>query len=197
MSCYVKSVSKSTLLSASNAVRGATELKYFDAHAGALSLSTTFTFATPDTIAIGTSPNQRVGRAIRITGMDVCGWFTPADVSNGVRVTIGVREGGYAAAPNVTVGNYHYSGLNPWEEKTQFLSDQYIGFAAQSYSGATTYPVVPYTKHVGFGKKGILVRFNSSNHISQNMPFVAFISDSAAVLHPQFLGYVRFYYTDE
>lgn len=196
MSNYIKSVSKASLSLGSTSERKGTELKYYDALAGSTSISTTFTMLHPDLISVGTSPNQRVGRTIRITRIDVGGWITPADVSNGVRIIVCNREAGYIASPNLTVGNTHYAPLNVLEEKISFYADQFVGFPAQSYSGSTTYPVVPYTKSVGFGKKGLLVRFNTANHIAQNMPIVAFISDSGAISHPVFLGYVRFYFTD-
>lgn len=193
---YVSNTPRSLLQLASNAEHKGTEHKFYPALDGNASLSTTFTFYTPNLVSTGTNINQRVGRIVRITGCSIVGWFTPADAYQSIRLIVGLRPNGYIAAPNITTGNTYYSGPAETDEKIVYCGDHLIGFPAASYSGATTYPTVPVAKYYRFGKKGVECRWNVAGSISNNCPFVAIASDSIAATHPGFVGTIRFYFDD-
>lgn len=193
---YVSSVPKLSLRLASTTECKSTELKYYDALHGSTVLSTSFVVLHPNSITSGTGVSNRVGRAIRILAASISGWLSPSDASNLARIVVANNVAGFVASPNITVGNTHYGGLLCADTKINFYSDSLIGFPPESYSGATTYPTVPFTKTIKFGKQGLLVRYDASNNISSNFPYVGMISDSTLAGHPVFLGNVRFYFTD-
>lgn len=196
-STFVASTPRALLALASRDEIKGTEIKHYSAAGGALSVSSTFTHYTPNSIAAGTSVNNRVGRCIRVLGVEIAGWFSPNDSSQAVRVIVSVRKSGYTASPDVTVGNTFELPLSVAEQEMKFYLDDRIGFPSISGVDTTTYyPTVPYSRYVSFGKNGVNVRYNTIPNISDNMPIVSLISDSAAPGHPLFQGYIRYHFID-
>lgn len=195
-STYIQSASKAALNLASRDRIGNTELKSFTAACNSISISTTMQHWTPNTIASGAGPEQRAGREINVRAVVIGGFFTSADYYQHMRVVVSVRRAGYSATPNVTLGALSYGLLSNLEEKFEFKADDYIGFPAASEQAASTYPTIPYTRTVVF-KNPLRVRYNVSGNISDNCPIVSMVSDSSALTHPTFTGYIRFFYTDE
>jgi len=190
--CYT---SRRALNLASTEVGGdGTERKFYDALNGQISISTSFTSYSPDAIAVGSGSTQRNGRAVTCYAIEVSGWFMPSDTSQVVRVIVNNRPSGYIAAPNLTIGNNYDYALNVGEEKQTFLADDRIGFPATVNATGLTYPTIPYSR---IFRCQLPMRWGGAAHITDNCPFVSFISDSAAVTHPTFDGVVRFWFKDK
>lgn len=189
----IVSARKSALSLASSIEDGKNELKVYDALDGTTSLSTTANFASINALAVGNSVTTRTGRAVIVRGLVIQGWLKPADVSQVCRITVAVRPGGYAVAPNVYTGpNIYSSSLTSTEEKTKFLSDDIVGFTP---GDGTNFPTVPYHRTIRW-KKGLKVSWLSNGNVGENLPYVSLISDSAAASHPSFVGFIRYYFTD-
>ncbi len=192
---YLAKTPRALLALASRDELKGTELKNFAAVGGTVTISTTLTNYTPNSISVGSSVNNRVGRSITIHGVEIGGWFVPSDYSQAVRVIVGVRKSGYAGSPDITVGNTYEGALNIQEAQIKFYQDDYIGFPPTVAATGTSNATIPYSVYVKFGK-GINVRYNTLGNISDNMPFVTLASDSGAINHPSFVGHIRYHFTD-
>jgi hypothetical protein len=169
------------------------ELKYCEPYGGSIGLSTTFTHFTMNGLAAGVGYDQRVGRAVKLLGVEVSGWFTPSDTSQTCRLIIENRKAGYLAVPDETYGHFEYEALVVAESAHQYYVDDYIGFPATVNATGLTYPTIPYSRFVPLN---LTVRWDLAADITQNCVFVHMASDSAAATHPTFKGHIRFYFTD-
>lgn len=194
---FVAPTSRALLALASRDETKGTELKHYTAGSGSLSVSSSMTHYTPNSIIAGTAVTQRIGRAIRVLGVEIAGWFSPNDTSQACRVIVSCRKSGFTGTPDITPGNTFEAPLSVAEQELKYYLDDYVGFPAiNSADSITHYPTVPYSRFVKFGKNGINVRFNTLNNISDNMPIVTLVSDSTALGHPVFQGHIRYHFTD-
>jgi len=169
------------------------ELKYCEPYGGSLSLSTTFVHFSMNGLSSGVGYDQRVGREVRLLGVEVSGWFLPSDTSQTCRIIIENRKSGYVAVPDETYGHFEYEALSVAESTHRYYADDYIGFPASVNATGLTYPTIPYSRFIPLNLK---VRWNSAADISENCVFVHMASDSAAATHPSFKGHIRYYFTD-
>jgi len=144
-------------------------------------------------LAPGVGYDQRVGREVRLIGVEISGWFLSSDTSQTVRVIIENRIKGYVAVPDETFGHFEYEALSVADTPHKYYVDDYIGFPASVNATGITYPTIPYSRYQPLNLK---VRWDQAADISENCVFVHIASDSAAVTHPTFKGHVRFYFTD-
>jgi hypothetical protein len=192
---FVSVASKSALAMASKTENNGLELKAYTALEGFQSIGNAFTLFNMAGVAAGTGLNQRVGRAVKLLAVEIAGWFSPSDNYQSCRLIVANRLSGQGT-PQLTNGNYFNTPLNCGEEKMRYYCDDKIGFPPSAqYASSNTYSTVPYSRYISFGK-GIDVRYASGGTITDNAMYVAFISDSSAVVHPSFTGYVRYFYTD-
>jgi hypothetical protein len=190
---YVAKANLKLLKLASASEYKGTELKHYQAFDGAASLSTSFLSFSMNPVSAGVGVDQRVGREVRLKGVEVSGWFQPSDTSQVVRVIIENREAGVTAVPDITFGASVNASLVFAESKHRFYSDDYVGFPPTVNATGLTYPTIPYSRFIPLNLK---VRWNAAADIVQNACYVHMASDSAAVTHPQFIGHVRYFFTD-
>jgi hypothetical protein len=190
---YIAKASPKLLKLASASEYKGTELKQYQAFDGAASLSTSFLTFSMNPVAAGVGVDQRVGREVRLKGVELSGWFLPSDTSQVVRIVIENREAGTTAVPDITYGNSVNASLVFVESKHRFYVDDYVGFPPTVNATGLTYPTVPYSRFVPLNLK---VRWNAAADIIQNALYVHMASDSAAVTHPQFIGHIRYFFTD-
>jgi hypothetical protein len=169
------------------------ELKYSEPYGGSLALTTTFVHFSMNGLSQGVGYDQRVGREVRLRGVEVSGWFTPSDTSQTARLIIENRKSGYVAVPDETYGHFEYEALSVADTPHQYYVDDYIGFPATVNATGITFPTIPYSRFV---KLDLKVRWDQAADICHNCVFVHIASDSAAVSHPTFKGHIRYFFTD-
>lgn len=138
----------------------------------------------------GTKQNERVGNSYIMTSFRLKGGIFGADSSNLVRIIIYVPKDATHLIPTST------QPFDPIDlDRYTVLSDRLI----------TTADVGPgcklYNKVCLFNRgrrRGMRVQFtdNLASSVVKNRLLVYCVSDSAAVSHPQFKGWWRFYFKD-
>lgn len=177
-------------------IRKGQELKHKD-HDADTTASTTPTFVSLTAFSAGTSDNQRVGSAVQPIGLDVVLQMLESDNTNVFRVILFQWLGDDGDNPPTQADLLATTG-DVISQRQYHRRKQYRLISDQVYSSSNT----GNSNQIIVRKKYKLqnfkqCRYDGTTTDGNNMIYMMFMSDSAAVTHPTFNYRCRLYYTDD